>query len=109
MNKIFQALVLLFVTSAMAQKVTVTGIVSDSLKNPLDVANVVAVNQENQALDAFGITNDKGEYKLNLKTNASYILKVSYLGFKPAEIPLQTKESDKVLDVVLHEQAESLD
>ncbi|MEY8780542.1 carboxypeptidase-like regulatory domain-containing protein [Allomuricauda sp. XS_ASV26] len=109
MNKIFQALVLLFVTSAMAQKVTVTGIVSDSLKNPLDVANVVAINQENQALDAFGITNDKGEYKLNLKTNASYILKVSYLGFKPAEIPLQTKESDKVLDVVLHEQAESLD
>ena len=100
---------LLFVTSAMAQKVTVTGMVTDSLKNPLDVANVVAVNQENQALDGFGITNDKGEYKLNLKTNSDYILKVSYLGFSPAEIPLRTAETDVVLDVVLYEQAESLD
>ncbi|MCK0161760.1 carboxypeptidase-like regulatory domain-containing protein [Allomuricauda sp. F6463D] len=109
MNKIFQALLLLLVTSATAQKVTVTGMVTDSLNNPLDVANVVAVNQENQALDGFGITNDKGQYKLNLKANSDYILKVSYLGFSPAEVPLKTEETDVVLDVVLYEQAESLD
>ncbi|MEX0313558.1 MAG: carboxypeptidase-like regulatory domain-containing protein, partial [Allomuricauda sp.] len=92
-----------------AQKVTLTGTVKDSLGNALDVANVVAINQEGQKLDGFGITNPEGFYKINIKANASYTLKVSYLGFQTREIPLTTQESDIKLDVTLYEKPESLD
>ena len=102
-------LLLLVVTATAAQNITITGTVRDSLQTPLDIANVVAINQADQALDGFGITNPKGLYKINVKANASYILKVSYLGFATKEIAVTTAEQDIVMDVTLMEQAESLD
>nr|WP_299381368.1 carboxypeptidase regulatory-like domain-containing protein [Allomuricauda sp.] len=94
---------------AQAQKVRVSGIVKDSLGNPLEVANVVAQNPETQKLDGFGITNPEGFYKINVKANTKYVLKVSYLGFKAREIPLNTEERDITLDITLFEQPESLE
>ena len=94
---------------AQAQKVTVSGTVKDSLGNALDVANIVAINQADQKLDGFGITNPDGFYKINIKANATYTLKVSYLGFQTREIPLTTEESDIKIDVTLFEKPESLD
>ena len=101
--------VLLFVTAATAQNVTISGIVRDSLQTPLDVANVVAINQVDQALDGFGITNPKGQYKISVKANANYILKVSYLGFATKAIPITTADEDIVRDVTLMPLAENLD
>ena len=94
---------------AFSQAVTVTGKVTDSLQNPLDVANVVAINQATQALDGFGITTPEGNFKINIKRNTEYIIKVSFLGFETKEIPLQTQEEDVYLDVMLFPQPESLD
>ena len=106
---IFKVLLFLLVTTAAAQKVTISGTVRDSLQNPLDIANVVAINQANQALDGFGITSPEGVYKVNVKANSSYILKFSYLGFATKEISITTTDQDVVRDVTLLEQAESLD
>ncbi|WP_420602688.1 carboxypeptidase-like regulatory domain-containing protein [Flagellimonas sp.] len=92
-----------------AQKITVSGMVKDSLGNVLDVANIVAINQTDQKLDGFGITNPEGFYKINIKANSTYILKVSYLGFQTREIQLTTQENDVKLDVTLFEKPESLD
>lgn len=107
--KVFLALQLLCVTVASAQNITITGTVRDSLQNPLDVANVVAVNQANQGLDGFGITNPEGFFRIKVKANTSYLLKVSYLGFQTAEIPITTGTDDIVKDVVLFSQAQNLD
>ena len=102
--------VLLLTSGALsAQRVTVSGSVLDSLQQPLDMANVVAVNQVDQTLEGFGITNPEGEFRLNLKANASYLLKISYLGFEPAEITVQTATEDLTLDVILKSQSERLD
>lgn len=93
----------------LSQSLMLRGTVTDSLQRPLDVANVVAINQSDQALDGFGITNPQGEFRINLKKNANYIIKVSYLGFEAREIPLKTEETDLRLDVVLREEPEDLD
>lgn len=100
---------LLFTVGALAQNITLKGMVKDSLQNPLDMANVMAVNQEGQALDGFGITSPEGKFQFSIKANSTYTVRVSFLGFTTKEIPLTTTAQDVNLDVVLYEAAESLD
>ncbi|MBP0903021.1 carboxypeptidase regulatory-like domain-containing protein [Mariniflexile gromovii] len=95
--------VLLFlVTGSVAfAQIKLEGVVKDSIGNPLELANVVAINQQTKALDAYGITNDQGRYKLSLKKNASYKLQVSYIGMKAGEELFESKESDVVKNFTL--------
>ncbi|PHS09166.1 MAG: TonB-dependent receptor [Kordia sp.] len=93
MKHLLTALLLIVASYSFAQ-IKVEGIVKDSIGNPLDLANVIAINQETKALDSYGITNDKGRYKLNLKKNASYKLQVSYIGMKSFEEIINTKETN---------------
>ena len=103
------AVVLFMSFFASAQNITISGTVKDSIGNPLDIANVVAVNVATKGLDGFGITNPKGVYKIKVKANTEYQLKISYLGFAPKEILITTEESDIVRNVVLLSQLENLD
>jgi len=93
MKHLLTALLLIVASYSFAQ-IKVEGVVKDSIGTPLDLANVIAINQETKALDSYGITNDKGRYKLNLKKNATYKLQVSYIGMKSFEEIITTKESD---------------
>ena len=93
MKNLLTALLLLVASYSFAQ-IKVEGIVKDSIGTPLDLANVIAINQETKALDSYGITNDKGKYKLNLKKNTTYKLQVSYIGMKSFEEIITTKEID---------------
>ncbi|WP_158975647.1 outer membrane beta-barrel protein [Cellulophaga sp. L1A9] len=108
-----QTLLLLFLITFVgvvnAQKITITGILKDASGSPLEMANVVAVNQETKSLDGFGITDPNGKYKVNVNQNSTYSLKFSYIGFQPREFLIETKEEDLQRDIVLEEQAESLD
>tara|TARA_R110000868_G_scaffold52221_4_gene165243 strand:- start:30288 stop:32981 length:2694 start_codon:yes stop_codon:yes gene_type:complete len=92
-----------------AQNITITGVVKDSLGNTLDMANVVAINQETKSLDGFGITDPNGRYKVNVKANATYSLKFSYIGFQPKALLINVKEVDLQRDIMLLEQSENLD
>jgi hypothetical protein len=47
-------------------------------KTVLEMANVMAVNQTTKAMDAYAITTE-GKFSLNLKTNTTYVIKLSYL------------------------------
>ena len=85
-------LLFLIVASYSFAQVKVEGVVKDSIGNPLELANIIAINQETNNLDAYAITNDKGAYKLNLQKNASYKLQVSYIGMKNHEELITTKE-----------------
>jgi len=93
MKHLLTALLLIVASYSFAQ-IKVEGTVKDSIGNPLDLANVIAINQETKALDSYGITNDKGRYKLNLKKNTTYKLQVSYIGMKSFEEIITTSESD---------------
>jgi len=91
MKNIITLLLILVAGNTFAQ-VRVEGVVKDSIGNPLELANVVAINQETLALDSYGITNDAGRYKLSLEKNASYKIQVSYIGMKMTEDLFETKE-----------------
>ncbi|WOD42191.1 TonB-dependent receptor [Hwangdonia lutea] len=91
-------LFILIASTAFAQ-IKLQGVVKDSIGNPLELANVVAINQETQALESYGITNDDGRYKLNLEKNSTYSLQVSYIGMKAFKETISTKEVDLVKNV----------
>ncbi|MCB0471354.1 MAG: carboxypeptidase-like regulatory domain-containing protein, partial [Flavobacteriaceae bacterium] len=73
----------------MAQ-VQLTGVVKDSIGNPLELANVIAINKTSQTLESFGITNDQGKYKLSLKENTTYTIQISYVGMQTANEEVTT-------------------
>lgn len=90
-NLLFSSIIFLFSMTVFAQTIRFEGNVLDNTNAPLEMANVMAVNQANKAVDAYAITNDKGKFVLNLKTNSTYIIKFSYLGMKNKEITVATK------------------
>lgn len=91
-------IVLLLVGVSAIGQIKVQGVVKDSIGTPLELANVIAINQETKALESYGVTNDKGKFILNLKKNSAYQIKVSYLGMKTIDEVLETKESDIAKD-----------
>lgn len=107
--KTLAVLLLLGSASAFAQKVTIEGNITDAKGVGLDLANVVAINLLTQELDGFGITDPKGHYRIVVKANSNYSLKVSFIGYTPKEYNVTTAEVDLVKDVVLEPQAENLD
>ncbi|NQY06244.1 MAG: carboxypeptidase-like regulatory domain-containing protein [Flavobacteriaceae bacterium] len=85
-------LFLLFFSLVGFAQVNVKGAVKDSIGDPLELANVIAINKTSQALESFDVTDENGVYELKLKKNTQYDLKVSYLGMKTIEEILETKE-----------------
>ena len=100
MKKILTIVLLLLACNSFAQ-VKLRGVVKDSVSNPFELANVVAINTATDALESYGITNPKGEYSLELKTNSTYKLQVNYIGMQTLEETLTTQETDITRDFVL--------
>mgnify|MGYP006077267833 FL=1 len=67
---------------SFGQSVKVEGFVKDSIGNPLELANVIAFVKGTSKVQSYSITNDRGEYKLVLPTNATYSFRISYIGFQ---------------------------
>jgi len=65
-------LLMLLSVSFYAQTIRLEGVVKDTTNAPLEMANVMAINQATKAVDAYSITNDKGRFLLNLKPNSNY-------------------------------------
>ncbi|MGC6421979.1 MAG: carboxypeptidase regulatory-like domain-containing protein [Flavobacteriaceae bacterium] len=96
---LFIAFFHLFVVQS--QQITFSGVVRDSLKNPLNAASLVAINQETNALDAYTITGDDGFFSLNLQKQKKYKIQVSALGLQTQNELLFTAESDIEKDYTL--------
>nr|WP_262922227.1 carboxypeptidase regulatory-like domain-containing protein [Algibacter sp. L4_22] len=84
-------MLLLAASSAFAQ-VKLEGVVKDSIGMPLELANVIAINQETQKLDAYGITNPDGRFKLSVEKNSKYNIQVSYIGMKTGQAEVVTTD-----------------
>lgn len=101
--KYYLTLLLLFFFGLSFSQVKLEGIVKDSLGNPLELANVIAINKATSALDSYGITNDKGRYRLDLKKNTTYSIQVSYIGMKSLTQALETGDSNATQNFTLQE------
>ena len=93
MKNLFTLMLLLAIGHSFAQ-IKVEGVVKDSIGNPLELANVIAINQDTKALESYGITNDQGHYKVALKKNTTYTVQVSYIGMKTFEEIINIEEVD---------------
>lgn len=82
-----------FFTIGVSAQIAFTGVVKDTLSNPLELANVVALNQNTNSLETYGITDSQGRFSLELGGNSTYKIQVSYIGMKTFEEQLTTQES----------------
>ena len=69
-------------------QVRLEGSITDDLGNPIMGANVIAVEKESQILDGFGISSDTGFYRVSLKKDTDYQIKISFIGFQQIEFDL---------------------
>jgi hypothetical protein len=108
MKKILLLLILLISTFSFSQSVRFEGVVKDTLNTPLEMANVMAVNQATKAVDAYSITNDKGRFQLSLKANANYSVRFTFLGLKTKNINIETKTENIIKSIILNNDATQL-
>lgn len=76
----FLLLILLFSLSAFSQK-TITGVVSDTLNQPLESANLIAKPLQEKAGIKFAMADNKGRFRLELDNEVKYEIVVSYIGY----------------------------
>jgi hypothetical protein len=101
MKKIPYLVLLLLTTVSFSQNIRFDGVILDSNKNPLEMANVMAMNSDTKTMDSYAITNDKGKFVLNLKPNTHYSIKLSYLGMKNKEIAMTTSGQNMTESIVM--------
>lgn len=92
--KKFLFLLLIAAANFSFAQIKLQGIVTDSLKQPLELASVVAFNQTTNALESYGTTNEQGKYSISLQKNITYKIQVSYVAMKTLEDSLVVKEQD---------------
>ncbi|KEZ92813.1 TonB-dependent receptor [Nonlabens ulvanivorans] len=108
-NILLLCVALLCLSTSIAQNYKITGTVVDSLGVPLQMANVIAYQQDKN-LGAFGITNQEGKYKLEgLKQDSTYTIKVSFLGLKQIEEKVEKLQGDLVKNFMMMAGADELD
>lgn len=91
-----------------AQKVILSGVVSDSAKRaPLPRANIV-IREENGRVQ-FVSSNMEGFYTVDLRAGARYKATVSYIGYHPAEKEITFTAEEERLDFRLQRRAEQLE
>ncbi|MEP7094561.1 MAG: carboxypeptidase-like regulatory domain-containing protein, partial [Flavobacterium sp.] len=101
MNKILCFFAFLITSVSVSQSIRFDGFIQDGQKNPLEMANIMAVNSVTKAMDSYGITNEKGKFQLTLKPNTSYTVKISYLGMKSKEIQISTKTENITQNIAM--------
>ena len=84
MSKIFLALMLLFIGSffsaATAQKIEVTGKVTDkATSSPLPGATVMILHPKDSTFYKFGITNSTGDFSIKGTEAGIYIFQISFI------------------------------
>ena len=77
------------------------GVVKDSIGSPLELANIIVLDQETNTLDSYSITDERGYYSFELEKNTNYKFQVSYIGMNSFEEIISIKESNITRDFLL--------
>lgn len=110
-NKLILSLFLLCVYQSVtyAQQLRLEGVVTDSIKTPLEFANVIARPTTKNVSIAFSIADEKGRYKLLLKKNAGYKITVSYMGYTPYNFTIDSIAKNQIKNIILKSGNQQLD
>lgn len=84
-------------------QIKLKGVVKDSIGEPLEMANVIAIDTVAKTISSFGFTDAKGNYKLDLQQNKVYNIKISFVGFKTISEFLKTGTTDITKNYTMYE------
>ncbi|MGK0459144.1 MAG: hypothetical protein ACJAVE_002131, partial [Polaribacter sp.] len=87
-------IVIFMVSWVSTAQINLRGVVKDSIGNPLEMANVIALDTVAKRIASYGFTDAQGNFKLDLMKNTVYNIKISYIGFKEISEFIQTKEAN---------------
>lgn len=88
-------IVVFFSLYGFGQNVKLKGEVTDTLRQPLAYANILAEPAENLEM-RFAIADERGRFQLSLQRGISYHIKVSFLGYKSQFFDFSaTKDAEK--------------
>lgn len=101
-------------TSALAQKITVSGKVMDGAMEgePLPLASVVLLHSKDSTQAAGIQSGDDGSFKLPSVKSGSYILRITYVGYQTLFRDMTLEKNPKQVDIgtlVLKEDAKVMD
>lgn len=72
---------LFFLGNLRAQQVELSGVISDSLQQPLPNTNIIASPMDDGGSINFAISDEKGRYRINLAKDKTFGLEIIHLGF----------------------------
>ena len=91
------------ISGIVSAQIEYKGVVKDSLGAPLEMANVIALDTVAKRIASYGFTDATGNFTLELKTNTTYNIKISYIGFKEISVFLKTKTINMVKNFSMFE------
>jgi len=93
MKKIALFLLLLILTSIVNAQITVTGKVVDNTNAPIEFANVILLDKEQNEIIIGTITDEKGNFSISTDKKKEFHLQISYVGFTDYKVKI-TKSTD---------------
>jgi hypothetical protein len=100
----FIIVILFFYYTANAQRIKVSGAVSDPAGLPIELATVQVKGTMNGTM-----TNEKGHYSLSISGKDSVTLVFSCLGYSKIEFPIQEPQEDMILNMRMRPQSYELE
>jgi hypothetical protein len=94
-------LAIFMVTFFTSAQIKLSGVVKDSIGEPLEMANILAINKVTKKMASYGFTDANGNYKLELAVNTTFDVKISYVGMKTSDFVLETKSNDIIKNIFL--------
>ena len=107
MKYLFSILLALISLSLNGQHILYQGVVTDSLGSPIPYVNLVAVS-ENTQQTKFTLTNNQGEFKIELEPNSTYAISLLHVSYERRSFILNTTLKDVRNELVLKEKVREL-
>jgi outer membrane receptor protein involved in Fe transport len=108
-HKLFFLTVLLFTSHQLIAQHTISGKVEDTEKKEMPFVNVMLLQPKDSSLIKGTVTEDTGKYEITDVANGSYLLSISFMGFKRTMIPIEVLKTTDFGITTLEEQSEALD
>ena len=109
LKNILLVLILLFSNNiTFTQNLSITGKVLDASKKPIEFANVLVQNVTDLSSQKGNITDFEGNFRIEVDTKASYIIKVSFVGFEDWQKTIELHQSIDLGNISLQTSANEL-
>ncbi len=88
---------------------SIDGFVIDSLDQGIELATVLLLQEKDSVMAGFSVTNPKGRFKINDVAEGSYILNVTFLGYKDINKPVSVTKNVDLGKLILTYTNQTLD